>query len=288
MTGVIQQAPPAQAVLAKVFDIGDPGAHGVVVRTGPEVSEVQFDDGRQRNIPNRHLRSIDAPVADDGLCWHNPSSVSEVVRLGQEAMSRKRRGWDDWLLIAEALQVGRTEVMRAVHTNEPSGRRYEKAMADWLLANGFKEIDKSVRKRLLDCLKHKAEIEKWRAQLTDSERFKFNHPDTVLRKWKASTVVPDPNAPAKVSPYQKLQADHMALIEERDRYKREVERGGGDLWTPQDRPRDIARVIIDKVGTSKALSIVEEIRKAVKAAARLSKNEPKVFGTACERRGGDR
>jgi hypothetical protein len=70
-------------------------------------------------------------------------------------------------------------------------------MGDWLIAQQFKEIDKGTRSRLLGCLKHKAEIENWRSLLTDAERWKFNHPDTVLKKWKASTVIPDPNAPSK-------------------------------------------------------------------------------------------
>jgi hypothetical protein len=156
--------------------------------------------------------------------------------------------------------------MRAVHTNVPTGRRYEKTMGEWLIAHGFKEIDKGARNRLLDCLKHKTEIEKWRARLTDSERWKFNHPDTVLRKWKASTVVPDPNAPAKTSPIQKIKDELIAVIEERDRYKREIDLGGGDLWTPEDRPKDIAKIILSKLTKGKAEKVAREILAALKEA----------------------
>jgi hypothetical protein len=181
-------------------------------------------------------------------------------------MARKRRGWDDWLLIAAALQAGRAEVMRALHTNEASGRRYEKAMGDWLVANGFKEINKATRSQLLDCLKHKVEIEKWRSCLTDAQRFAFNHPDTVLRKWKASTVAPDSNAPKAPTAMQKLKDELVAVVEERDRYKREIDRGGGDLWTPEDRPRDIARIIIGKLTKTKAEKVAREILAALKVA----------------------
>jgi hypothetical protein len=254
----------------RVFDVADPDRHGKVIKAGPELSEVRWDDGAERIVSNVHLRAvetIDTKKSADGLCEHNPSlSVSEVVRLGQEAMQRKRRSWDDWLLIAEALQAGRTEVTRELHTNETRGRRFEKAMGDWLIAHSFKEIDKGARSRLLDCLKHKAEIQAWRARLTDSERWKFNHPDTVLRKWKASIAVPDPNKAPKPSPYQKLQADHMALIEERDRYKREIDNGGGDLWNSDDRPRDIARIVIQQCKSkTKAEKVAREILKALKA-----------------------
>ena len=47
----------------------------------------------------------------DGLNCVNPS-ISEKVRVGQEAMAWKRRAWADWIAIGEALQVGRAEVMR--------------------------------------------------------------------------------------------------------------------------------------------------------------------------------
>jgi hypothetical protein len=237
-----------------VFDVADPARRDTVIKAGPEV-----------NVPNVHLRPVEVPpVAADGFSQLNPSPTSEVVRRGQEAMERKRRGWDDWLAIAEALEAGRTEVMRALHTNDAHGRRYEKAMSEWLIVNKFKEINKATRSQLLDCLKHKVEIEKWRARLTDSERWKFNHPDTVLRKWEASTVVPDPTAPPKVSPVRKLKDSLVALQEENDRMRREIERGGGDLWAPEDRPRDIARVILDKLSKAKAEKVAREILKTLR------------------------
>jgi hypothetical protein len=248
----------------RVFYVAEPDRLGKVIQAGEQQSEVRFDDGAVRFIPTAHLREVEmAPAADDGLRQRNPSPpVSDVVRLGQEAMARRRRGWEDWLAIAEALEAGRTEVMRSLNTNESHGRRYEKAMGDWLVANGFKEIDKGARTRALECLKHKVEIEKWRARLTDSERFKLNHPEAVLRKWKASTVVPDPNAPPKPpSSVQKLKDSVVALQEENDRMRREIEQGGGDLWSVDDRPKDIAKVIFDKLGKSKAKALVKEIQK---------------------------
>ena len=54
----------------------------------------------------------------------------------------------------------------------------KKAMAEWLVANGFKEIDKGVRCRLLECLQYSDEIKKWRELLTESERFRLHAPWT--------------------------------------------------------------------------------------------------------------
>ena len=155
-------------------------------------------------------------------------------------MARQRRGWDDWMAIGEALAVGRAEVMRKFGTNEPIGRRYEKAMAEWLVANSFKEIDKGTRSRLLDCLEHRTEIEAWRSARTGSERFRFNHPNTVFRKWKATTTVPDPNAKPRTSRVAKLEESIALLSEENEGLRRKIERDGGDLTSMLEGPNDIA------------------------------------------------
>ena len=175
-------------------------------------------------------------------------------------MARKRRGWADWVAIGEALQVGRAEVMRDAHTNQPTGRRYETAMAEWLVANGFKEIDKGVRSRLLECLQHRTEVDQWLSRLTDSERLRFNHPNTVLKRWKGSTVVPDPNATPKPSPFAQLKEAHAQLIEENHRLKST----DGDLWKPSDTAADIAKVMIAALTPTKAESTAREILKRLK------------------------
>jgi hypothetical protein len=211
---------------------------------------------------------------DHGLGQPNPSPTDEVVRRGQEAMERKRREFDDWMFIAEALQVGRAQVMAAVHTNQPSGKCYEKAMADWLVARGFHLIDKCTRNHLLECLKHRAEIEKWRTTRTEGERFKLNHPTTVLRKWQSATVVSDPNAPPKTSAISKLKEANVELQEKLHRAERDLARGGGDLWDKDDRAEDIAEVMLAKLTTSKAERVAYVILaklKERKKAARGSK-----------------
>jgi hypothetical protein len=215
--------------------------------------------------------SQDNPTSEtDGLSQDNPTSdglpqdnsTAEVVRLGQEAMARQRRGFDDWLAIGEALQFGRAQVMREAHTNEPRGSKYEKAMAEWLVANGFKEIDKGARSRLLECLEHRAEIEEWRRRLTAADRLRYNHPSAVLRKWKASTVAPNPSAPTKVSPYAKLQAELAEALERLHRAEQEIARGGGDLWGA----RDIAQAMRAKLrSASQAEAVARELMRIAKA-----------------------
>ena len=202
------------------------------------------------------------PEISDGLCCHNPFELK--VRLGQEAMARQRRRWEDFMIIAEALDVGRNEVMRDLHTNQPTGRRYEKAIGEWLAANGFKDIDKGARCRLLECLRHREQIERWRTLLTDTERFKLNHPDAVLRKWKAATVVPDSNATPKPSPYAQVKDALAQALEDNHCLQRKLETADGDLWKPADTAEDIAIVMVAKLSLAKAERTAREILRRVK------------------------
>jgi hypothetical protein len=47
--------------------------------------------------------------------------------------------------------------------------------------------------------------------------------------------------------------------------KREIERGGGDLWSRNDRPQDIARVIVAGLSKNKAEKVAREILRHIKS-----------------------
>jgi hypothetical protein len=65
----------------------------------------------------------------------------------------------------------------------------------------------------------------------------------------------------------KLQAAHAEQIEENHRLKREIELGGGDLWTAQDRPDDIAKVMVGKLSRTKAENVARAILRHLKETA---------------------
>lgn len=90
---------------------------------------------------------------------------------------------------------------------------------------------------------------------------RFNHPDTVLRKWKAATEVPNPNAPKKLSPVARYKDSLARLEEENFRMRREIERGGGDVWNKDDRPEDIADIMLVKLSAAKAERVARAILK---------------------------
>jgi hypothetical protein len=195
------------------------------------------------------------------------SSDDQVVLAGIAAWSRLKqcKTWRDWLVVGEALLVGRTEAMRSAHTNVPEGSRYNREFGDWLVRTPLGEIDKSTRKRLLDCMARRADIEAWRATLPLSLRLDLNHPHAVLRRWQATQK---PRNPVKKPSYvAKLNAALIQSQEETARLKRDVERNGaGDRWTPESSADQVAEVIVGTFKAWKAREIAQAINRRLKKA----------------------
>jgi hypothetical protein len=240
---------------------------GKVIRVGPQVSEVRYNDGAVRTVPNDHLPTVEA-VGDE---LDNPTDgpilgEHAAIRRGQEAWNRLRGDstWADWIDVGRAHVLGRAAAMRDAHTNKPKGRGYNAAFAAWAKKFGFADLDKGDCSRLFDVMDHLDEINAWLQKLPQNERMRLSHPSSIWRRWKAATT--EQTSEKKTSPVQKLKDSLINLQEENDRIKREIERGGGDLWSSDDRPQDIAWVILGKLSKTKAEKVAREILKALKEA----------------------
>jgi hypothetical protein len=260
----------------RVYDTADPDRHGKIIREGEQQSEVRFDDGAERVIPKAHLRQVGATFANaildalpgaktDELTQvnsSNPTSEDTVIHRGKEAWYRLRTHttFEDWKAVGKACSIGQATAMRDAHANKPKGRGYNAAIAAWDKKHGFADLDKGVRSRLLDVMSHLAGIEAELAKLPDVKRQELNHPNAVWRFWKRVTKPPS----SSVSPVQKLKDSIASLQEDNDRMRREIDRGGGDLWTPEDRPKDIAKIILGKLTKAKAEKVAREILTALK------------------------
>ena len=92
----------------------------------------------------------------------------------------------------------------------------------------------------------------------------------MLPRWKKSVAPVTPTEP-KPSPVAKYKESIATLEEENFRMRREIERGGGDLLSPKDTNRNIAKVMLPKFGLTRLRGIVAEAaklrRKAEKEAA---------------------
>jgi hypothetical protein len=119
--------------------------------------------------------------------------VERVCRQGTQAWQRlkKDKNWSDWIKVGEAHLVGREWAQRIATTNRPQGKAYNMAFGEWLAKYKFDDMDKGDRSRLFQVIDNLGQIEEWRKTLTLTERLKLNHPNAVLRKWKAH-MAPEP------------------------------------------------------------------------------------------------
>jgi len=122
-----------------------------------------------------------------------------VSRLGSEAWKRLKstKDYHDWIKVGEALLVGREWAMNQAGTNKPEGKGYNMCFSEYLQRYKLDDMDKGDRSRLFQMMDALPQIEEWRRALTLTERLKLNHPNAVLRKFKAAFEVPDPSKPAK-------------------------------------------------------------------------------------------
>src|SRR6516162_3802251 len=73
----------------RVYDVADPHRHGTIIKAGPEVSEVRFDDGPERNIANAHLRPVGTSVDEELTRSTHPEEA--VLHRGREAWNPEDR-----------------------------------------------------------------------------------------------------------------------------------------------------------------------------------------------------
>jgi hypothetical protein len=150
---------------------------------------------------------------------HIESERDRVSRQGTEAWKRlkKEKSWGDWLKVGEALQIGREWAMHQAGVNRPEGKGYNTAMGEWLQRYKLDDMDSGDRSRLFQVMDNLPMIEQWRGILTLTERLRLNHPNAVLRKWKAHIEPED-----KAEPKPTLRDSVANLAEENERLKARI------------------------------------------------------------------
>jgi hypothetical protein len=215
-----------------------------------------------------------------------------VSRQGTEAWKRLKRekNWNDWLKVGEALQVGREWAMHQAMTNKPEGKAYNTALGEYLVKWKLDDMDKGDRSRLFTVLENLPMIEEWRSTLTITERPKLNHPNAVLRKWKAHIEPEQPksdkptlrdsvvNLSEEVAAKDKEIADLKAHIDDL-----EAARGDGGVAATTNPLKALdAGAIVDlilQLKKSTVAAIVHDLTKETKAATEPKSEEPKATPT---------
>ena len=180
--------------------------------------------------------------------------AERVVERGRQAWKSLRNDetFEKWIAIGRAIEIGRNETMRLLHSNRPAGAQWSRVFGAWLAENGFDEIDKGVRSRLQNCLDNLPAIEMWRQNIGLGQRLQLNHPNTVWRKWQAAKEAPKGSDRSTSPPPNRKDMEIVRLQEELDaanKKLREIERQHGNItegrdWTWHDTPDAIAAAML--------------------------------------------
>jgi hypothetical protein len=151
--------------------------------TMPPVNLPPFDaEAERREVAARFLeaRTIKAGVE----CWQ------EIGRTNS---------FTAWVKIGKALQIGRDHALKTTGANRPAGQIYCKAFSAWIDKHDFSGIEKSVRSAALDLVEHLAEIESWRATLSEKRRRQLKHPLSNVAAWRKATAPRASTDPVKAA-----------------------------------------------------------------------------------------
>jgi hypothetical protein len=171
--------------------------------------------------------------------------IIDAGRKAWQAISRDET-WENWLSIGRAIETGRREIMRLLHTNRPAGAQWSRTFGQWLDETKFAEIDKGTRSRLLQCLENLPAITQWRQNIGLTQRAQLNHPTVVWRRWQAAHGRGEDKADKGPStPRPGLREENMRLQSELDAAQREIARlrqgwDEGNDFDWQDTPEAIA------------------------------------------------
>jgi len=158
----------------------DPGVQRAVLAGNGKLTAEMFEAA---GVPVSDTAAATAPAPR--LVRHQPSKI-EIVRLGEEAMTRQGQSWEDWIKVMHALDTARSTAMLEANSNKPEGPRYREAYRKWLRFHPvFESIDKSDRSRFHKCFDNLDAINTWRKNHMPPQRLlKLNYPPTVLSHWE--------------------------------------------------------------------------------------------------------
>jgi hypothetical protein len=118
--------------------------------------------------------------------------VAEGRAAWQRLRDHGRKSFDDWIAVARALAIGRTEALKSAETNKPVGSRYNRLMGIWLVDHGLDDVNNQERYRALLILQNLDAISAWRAGLDEAQRRRHSHPNSVWFAWKRATAKSEP------------------------------------------------------------------------------------------------
>jgi hypothetical protein len=130
-----------------------------------------------------------------------------------------------------------------------------------------RQFNKVTITRLLQVMEREREVIEWHQQeLTPTQQIAWASPDAIIRHCPIFAKPKDPDK--SPSSFEKLKQVNIELQERLHRAEEEIKRGGGDLWTKDDRPEDIANIMISKLSRDKAERVARAMLETLKPSRR--------------------
>jgi hypothetical protein len=113
------------------------------------------------------------------------AAMLEAAKAWSRIKRATQRLWADWTTkVGPALVLARTEAMAIAGTNQPQGKNYSAAMSALLQTYALDDMEKSIRKDLMDIMENLVAFNDWRDKQPIPTA--LNHPTTVWRKFQSS------------------------------------------------------------------------------------------------------
>jgi hypothetical protein len=200
--------------------------------------------------------------------------ILDAAHLASDTL---RRTFDNWVTMGRGLQLLRKKA-------DLPGTRI--AFNDLQHGLGDRFFNKTLVSKLLRVMDELEAVEKWRATLTEKQRFEWASPDAIIRHCPVFNPPPAAGAKRKPSAYAKLEQANEDIARELDAAKAHIaeleaaqpDQGSLlDLDLKNDKPDNIAEAIIGNVDLRRAEEIAKAILLAIsikRRAAKARANQP--------------
>jgi hypothetical protein len=202
------------------------------------------------------------PPSDHNIPGLPSLSHEEItyVEAARAALVTIKRTFEFWIVIARGLKTLKDKAER-IGGRFTFDRLREREGLGGRDKHGKEILNKTRVSRLLAILEHVAEVEKWRADLTDKQRFDWASPEAVWRHCPVFAQPKNVGEERALSPYERLKEANIKLQEEIVALKKSKD---DERWTPTEKAEDVATTIIGMFSLSKAKDIAERILSKLK------------------------
>jgi hypothetical protein len=199
-----------------------------------------------------------------------------ILDAARAAAVALKRTFDNWVTMGRGLQLLRKKADLLGTRNAFNDLRDQHGLGD-------RFFNKTLVSKLLRVMDELEAVEKWRATLTEKQRFEWASPDAIIRHCPVFNPPPAVDAKREPSAYAKLEQTNDDLARELDAAKAHIaeleaaqpDQGSlFDLDLKNDKPDDIAEAIIGNVD----LRRTEEIAKAILLAISIKQRAVKARG----------